>query len=200
MYNLCMPLLSDAERRFLSAVSKLAYSNPFLPERLEHERAALGKHYVIGHAVWSASVNNPDAISPKVERVHAKLEPLVEKVRSRLEAGLEASSEDLAIYEDGAHYLMYQQYHPDFVAVGNNWRFYERFLAGWNRYFRIAGRRSETALQPAHLFACFRQVQRAFHHIFHKIIGNSMPAAQLRASVWPSVFMHDLKPYCRILY
>jgi transcriptional regulator with AAA-type ATPase domain len=200
MYNLCMPLLSDAERRFLSAVSKLAYSNPFLPERLEHERAALGKHYVIGHAVWSASVNNPDAISPNVERVHAKLEPLVDRVRSRLEAGLEASSDDLAIYEDGAHYLMYQQYHPDFVAAGNNWRFYERFLAGWNRYFRIAGRRSETALQPAHLFACFRQVQRAFHHIFDKIIGNSMPAAQLRASVWQSVFTHDLRRYWRILY
>ena len=114
MYNLCMPLLSDAERRFLSAVSKLAYSNPFLPERLEHERAALGKHYVPGQAAWSASVDNPDAVSPNVRTsTRQKLSLLIEKVRSRLEAGLDTSSEDLAIYEDGAHYFLYQQYHPD---------------------------------------------------------------------------------------
>ena len=35
-----MKLFSSAERRFALAISKLAYANPFLPERIESEREA----------------------------------------------------------------------------------------------------------------------------------------------------------------
>ena len=60
--------------------------------------------------------------------------------------------------------------------------------------------RFESALEPAHVFACFRQIQRAFHHIYDNIIGNSMPAARLRASIWQSIFTHDMRRYRRVLY
>src|SRR5205807_7519239 len=51
-----------------------------------------------------------------------------------------------------------------------------------------------------HLFACFRQIQRAFEQIFRDIIGSSIPAARLRAAVWQSIFTHDMRRYCRTLY
>ena len=200
MYNFCMTLLNDRERRVLSAISNLAYCNPFLSERTEHERVALGRDFVPGGAVWNASVNNPDAINPNVPRLHARLESLMNQVHSRITKSSEVHPQDLAIYEDCVQYLLYQRYYPEFVKTAEQASFYTRFLTDWNHYFRIAGKSFETSLQPAHFFACFRQVQRAFHHIFDNIIGNSMPAARLRASVWQSVFTHDLRRYRRVLY
>src|SRR5204862_4691843 len=49
-------------------------------------------------------------------------------------------------------------------------------------------------------FACFRQIQRAFDRIFADIIGSSLAAARLRASVWQSIFTHDMRRYRRTLY
>ena len=195
-----MTLLSERERRLLSAISNLEYCNPFLSERTEYERAALGRDFVPGGAVWSASVNNPEAINPNVPRLHARLESLMNQIHARIGSTSELHTHDLAIYEDCVQFLLYQRYYPDFVKTGEHAFFYTRFLSDWDHYFRIAGKSFETSLQPAHVFACFRQVQRAFHHIFDNIIGNSMPAARLRASVWQSVFTHDLRRYRRILY
>jgi transcriptional regulator with AAA-type ATPase domain len=195
-----MPIMTETERRFLTAVSRLAYCNPFLPERTEYERAALGRQFVSGGPVWSASVADPEAVPPNLSRLRARLEPVVERVRSRIDADGEAHAEELAIYEDSAQYLVFERYYPDFLAPKPNWRFYDRFAADWNHFFFRDPRRFETALHAAHMFACFRQVQRAFQHIFFSIIGNSMPAAMLRASVWQSVFTHDLRRYGRGLF
>jgi hypothetical protein len=195
-----MSLFSDAERRFLSAVAKLGYCNPFLPERTEFERAALGKDYIPGEAVWSASVEHPDATSPNVDRLHEKLWPVLDKVRERLGAAVDVAEEELAVYEACVHHLLYQRYYADFLAAPRDWKFYDSFVGDWQRMFQIAGKRFETSQSPPHVFACFRQLQRAFGLIFDNIIGNSMPAARLRASVWQSVFTHDLHRYGRILW
>ena len=208
MYNLCVPLFTDAERAFLSAVSRLAYCNPFLTERSDFERAALGRDYVAGESIWSASVENPDAPSPNVDRVHARLLPVLDKVRARLPKAANAQPGELAIYEDAVHHFLYQRYYAEFTANQTkpaNWRFYESFEQDWHHYLPDTARtpeaaRFETAAQAAHFFACFRQVQRAFQHIFFSIVGNSMPAARLRASVWQSVFTHDMRRYGRVLY
>ncbi len=48
------------ERRYLQAIANLGYCNPFLPERVELERAALGSEFVAGGPVWSVSVSDPD--------------------------------------------------------------------------------------------------------------------------------------------
>ncbi len=50
-----MPTLSRQEYHFLSSVAKLGYCNPFLPERIAFEKAALGREFVDGGEVWSAS-------------------------------------------------------------------------------------------------------------------------------------------------
>ena len=78
--------------------------------------------------------------------------------------------------------------------------FYRDFLADWGKLCRFPGKDFESALQPAHVFACYRQIKNAFHHIYDYIIGNSMPAARLRASVWQSIFTRDMRRYRRTLY
>ena len=195
-----MDVYSPAERRFLTAVANMAYANPFLPERLEYEKAALGREFVPGGPVWSASVTDPDAEPPNVVRLHARLEPMLEAIHARLENASDMSAADLAIYEESVHEMLYERYYRRFAAAEGRWNFYKQFLTDWKRYFSISGKRFETALQPAHVFACYRQIRRAFLHIFDNIIGNSMPAARLRASVWQSVFTQDMRRYRRVLY
>src|SRR5260370_27935297 len=167
-----MVLLKESERRFLEAVAKLAYCNHFLPERIEYEKAALGAEFVPGEPVWSVSVADPDASRPNVWLVHQKLQPLLDKVRGALERTPDVATQELAIYEDCVHQLLYQRFYRQFCSADGKWRFYRDFLADWNHYFNIPGKQFETALEPAHVFACFRQIQRAFHHIFDNIIGS----------------------------
>lgn len=200
MYIYCMPLLSKQERHLLSSVARLGYGNPFLTDRIRFEKAALGRGFVAGGPVWSASVSNPDAEPPNVAAIYKKLAPLMDVVPKRLEAASDVHAADLAVYEESAHYFLYQRYHSNFVAAQGKWRFYREFLADWNRLFHIPGKRFDSGLEPAHVFACFRQIQRAFHGIYDNIIGNSMPAARLRASVWQSIFSHDMRRYRRVLY
>jgi DNA-binding NtrC family response regulator len=200
-----MALLTAAERRTLEAVSRLGYCNPFLPERVELERAALGPDFVEGEPVWSY---RPNETAPRenVWRVYRKAEPLLEAVRLRLRAGGPARETDLALYEDGVLYLLYTRYYAQFYQAGfgapdpARWRFYTKFLADWRHFFALDGVVFPGGHDPRHTFACFRQIQRAFEHVFRDIIGSSLPAAQLRAAIWQSIFTHDMRRYRRTLY
>src|SRR5580704_17657171 len=174
MYTGCMAVYSQHERHFLSSVARLGYGNPFLPERITFEKAALGREFVPGGVVWSASVSDPDAEAPNVISIYKKLSKLMEVLPTRLAAASDASDEELAAYDESGHYLLYHRYHGQFAAAQGKARFYREFLADWNRLCRIPGKRFESAVDPAHAFASFRQIQRAFHRIYYNIIGNSL--------------------------
>jgi transcriptional regulator with AAA-type ATPase domain len=207
MYD--MRFVESDERTFLGAVSQLAYCNHFLPERVEYERQALGSAFLEGEPVWSLPVDQPDRPRANVWRVVGKLTPLARQLRGRLLGGAKAREPDLVLYEDAVLHLLYQRYYQRFyeASFGANtgdaparWRFYEEFLADWRHYFHIEGVTFPTHHDPRHTFACFRQIQRAFEQIFRDIIGNSMPAARLRASVWQSIFTYDMRRYRRTLF
>ena len=200
--------LTATERSFLAAVSKLAYCNPFLPERIDWERAALGEEFVEGEPVWSQPVDEPERPRANVWKVVARLEKLCEALQQKLRKGAHPQSEDLLLYEDVVLHLLYQRCYPRFFEASfgkdasgaGRWHFYERFLADWQHFFGIEGISLLQHHEPAHTFACFRQIQVAFEQIFRDIIGNSLPAARLRAAVWQSIFTHDVRRYQRSLF
>ena len=185
-----MGILSSRERSFLEAVANLGYCNPFLPERMELERAALGRDFTDAGPIWSVSVSEPELERPNIMKLHARLPGVIDAVRARL---TDASPDERAIYEEAVHCMLYQRYYRRFVDA-RQYRFYKEFIEDWNRL----GLGPE--LDPAHVFACFRQIQRAFFAIYDNIIGNSMPAARLRASIWQSIFTCDMRRYRRTLY
>jgi transcriptional regulator with AAA-type ATPase domain len=205
-----MAFLSSNQRPLLQTVSRLAYGNPFLPEQVELERAVLGKDFVEGEPVWSQQVQKPDQPRANVLRIAERLERLVEQLQARLGQGTAARDEDLLLYEDAVLYLLFLRYHPNFFEAGfgpgagknsaARWHFYTRFLTDWRHFFQIDGVRFPTGHDPQHTFACFRQIQRAFEYVFRDIIGSSLPAARLRASIWQSIFTHDMRRYRRTLY
>ena len=73
-----MNITKSGERSFLAAVSRLAYANPFLPDRVDAERDALGDGFVPGEPVWSASVADPDAVRPNIWRIVDRLKPTLD--------------------------------------------------------------------------------------------------------------------------
>src|SRR5260370_11066594 len=132
-----MHFVSPKERAFLTAVSQLAYCNPFLPEWVEHERSLLGNDFVEGEAVQSLSVHQPDVPRANVRLIAARLEKLAEELRGRLSRG-PAGEHDLLLYEDAIIYLLYHRYYqrsyePSFgparTSARRRWRFYQGFFA-----------------------------------------------------------------------
>lgn len=201
-------LLSNNERCFLEAVSNLAFCNPFLPERTEYERAALGSEFVEGEPVWSKAVENPDEPRVNAWRIVERLDSLMRDLKTRLEQQAKLRERELALYEDGVLHLLYQSYYHRFLSASfgpdaakedrRRWHFYSDFLVDWERLFGPVG--LSRRIDPAHTFASFRQIQRAFEQIFRDIIGSSTPAAQLRGAIWQSIFTHDLRRYRRTFY
>jgi transcriptional regulator with AAA-type ATPase domain len=134
----------------------------------------------------------------------------METLQAKLRRSAETRDPDLLLYEDAALYLLFERYHRRFFEAsfgagaekGNpaRWRFYAKFLADWQHFFQIDSVRLPTGHDPRHTFACFRQVQRAFEYVYGDIIGSSQPAARLRASIWQSIFTHDVRRYRRTLY
>jgi transcriptional regulator with AAA-type ATPase domain len=205
-----MAFLSPQQRAILQAISRLAYCNPFLPERVEFERAALGDAFVPGEPVWSQRVRDPEQPRANAWRIVERLEALAPQLQARLRQGGEARESDLVLYEDAILHLLYQRYYRQFLtaqfgpATGPNdharWRFYNNFLADWGHFFHIDGVHFPTGHDARHTFAIFRQIQRAFEQIFRDVIGSSLPAAHLRGAIWQSVFTHDFGRYRRTLY
>ena len=136
-----MSVFSAPERRFLHATAGLGYCNPFLPERIEWERAALGPEYLESEPVWSISVADPDADLPNILRIHEK--------HGRV--GSRACSADCRRAPTSARKNSRITKTPSTrsftsATTGTSSRltggggFYREFLADWNRYLVLPGK------------------------------------------------------------
>jgi len=206
-----MALFNPSDRAFAESISRMVYCNPFLPEQVEYEREALGDEYVEVGPVWSIR-SDDDSMHPNLDKLLKRAEPLVAATRKRLANGTAkaAAEDERVIYEDLVLFTLYHRYSTRLndLAVralagkrtSKRIGFYEDFLDDFNNFLEVPGTDLPNTYDPAHLFACFFQIRRAFHHIFSFIVGASMPAAQLRASIWQSIFTHDVARYQRVLY
>ena len=73
-----LSFLTDADRTLARAISRLAYCNPFLPERIECERQALSGAFVPGGTLWHAS-GDPEP-PPNVPALRNLAEALSERL------------------------------------------------------------------------------------------------------------------------
>ena len=202
-----MRLLDDAQLPRAHAFRGLSYGNPFLPERLEHERQILGEAFVPMGAAWHKHVDDPEA-SPNLSRLTEKAQVLADEARARLVAGCDSDDAQLALYEAMVLYLIYSRYREPLTGLIRDWEgnagqrvgFYAEYLKDLEYYLGVPQKKLEALSEPAHVFAGLFQVRRAFHHTFEYIIGGSLPTARLRAAVWESVFSHDMIRYRRGLF
>jgi len=199
-----MAFLSGGDRSLAEAISRLAYCNPFLPERIECERQALGDAFVSGGTLWDAT-GAPEP-PPNVFGLRERAGALSERLAARLAQQPKPSAEDLQLYEDVVIYLLFARYDDDFYrliderAATTPVGFYRKFRQDVERLLQAPRAKIVADRDVPHLFATLFQIRRAFHYIFYNIIGNSAPIVRLRAAVWQSIFTRDMRRYRRSLY
>ncbi|MEX0884871.1 MAG: sigma 54-interacting transcriptional regulator [Phycisphaeraceae bacterium] len=203
-----MSLIPSSDRTFVRAVSELAYANPFLPQRIELERQALGDAFDADDADWNVRVT--DGAEPRNPlRIMERAEPLLASLRDRLVQGRAASDADLALYEDLALFVLFHRWLERFDAwihqslAGRTLdaaRDFNRFEAQARELLEVMPVQSDLGGDLQHLFACLFQVRRAFHHIGTGLVGVARPMIELRAAIWQSIFTRDMRRYRRGLY
>jgi hypothetical protein len=202
-----MLFASDAEQAGARAIAQLAYTNPFLPDRLAAERAVLGEAFDPAATLWHTEAE-PERTG-NVARIGERATALAERTRERLAGGARPRTDEGPLYDALVLYALYDRFQPDFYrligdakAATTRVAAFREFAAALTQYGGVAGLGSAPpgAAEAAHRFALLFQVRRAFHHIFAHISGGSAPALCLRAAVWQSIFTADLGRYRRTMY
>ena len=97
--------LNAEDREFLAAVGRLGFANPFLPERIELERAILGRQFIAGEAVWSVQ-HVHEQPSQNLLRISAQACTAVDRIREQIAADHALRADDLQLYSDAALYVL----------------------------------------------------------------------------------------------
>lgn len=201
------------DRRLAEIISKLSYCNPFLQERIEYEKAALGSAFESENAIWNVKPYDlPE--HPNVTHLRKLVEAKVEQLQGRFKPELDVSEDELHLYHDLVVFILYHRYREGFdrtilkgQARGESqpegrpgrMKLFEPFSRDLNAFYEHIPNPMNPGEQ-AHLFACFYQVRRAFYHIYEHLLGTSNPMIELRARIWQSIFTHDMRRYLRVLY
>jgi len=202
-----MAIFNAAQRRFCEQLGRLVHCNPFTPERIECERAALGEAFDPHDANWNVRFQF-ESDHPNVVRLLTRSEAALEEARKRIERHRgELNKQDLACYEDLLLMTLYHRHCGSFDSLIRDGagpsraaKEFQKFKADADRYSAFGERRLCLTESVPHLFAGFFQVRRAFDNIYRLILGVSRPATRLRAAVWESIFTHDMRRYRRTLY
>lgn len=204
-----MAVFTAEERELAEAVSGLVAVNPFLPARIELERRVLGDDYAAVGLVWSLR-EGEDAVNANLDRIQDLVEELLRRVVRRLMEG-QSVGRDRGLYQDLVFYALYYRYYDPLSRIDEcaesdgaprRIRCFAAFARDVRTLFGAAGEEVFGGAdgEIAHLFACLYQIRRAFTNIFRFIVGESLPAARLRATVWQSIFSHDMRRYRTLLF
>ncbi len=189
-----MYMLDSQTAARLDAIGKLGFTNPFGPERPRLEAIIVGEQ-VARTSPWSRSLDWP-LEDPALPAIQEEAERQMAAAQTGFECGAAYSEQDRGLIRGAALYVLYYRYdaalYESIIAksAAETVEFYDAFRHDFRELFQHVGP-PPWASDPADLFALFFQTRRAFHFVFHQILGNSIAAAKLRASVWESLFTHD---------
>jgi len=203
-------LFSASEGAQAAALAQLSYASPFLGERKNLERLVLGPTFIEGPPLWSRRAELAAELdNPNTEQLQGLAERLAARARERLLSGERASAAERQLYEDIVLYVLYYRYrlrlhdviqkHIGEKSVRERLAWYPEFVRDGAHFLDLPGQDFVSRNEWPHLLACFYQVRRAFQFIFQFLTGGSLPAAQLRAATWQSIFTRDLRRYLRSL-
>ena len=187
----------------LDAIGRLGFTNPFGPERPKLEAIIVGED-VARSSPWSRSLRWPleDHALPAIRE---EAEQQLAAAQAGVARGAKHTDRDRDLIRGVALYVLYYRYDAalyEWITGGaepsETVTFYDAFQNDFRDLFRHVGPPA-WATDPSDLFAIFFQTRRAFHFVFHQILGTSLAAAKLRASVWESLFTHDPWRYLRHL-
>lgn len=197
-----MPLLSPSELALADRIRSLSFANPFGPRRVELEAELLGAEHVPTAPVKSFETEGDG--NPNTARIEALVASTLAELRTR-----KAAQPDARDLEAVSHLALFQLYHAHLdtlfaLALASDagttpvpW--YPDFAAAAKRGLVFHGQPLAFADDVPGLFALFFQMARAFANVYAHYVGRTPAAASLRASMWESIFTHDLGRYWHAL-
>ncbi|MDA1166105.1 MAG: sigma 54-interacting transcriptional regulator [Planctomycetota bacterium] len=194
---------------FVRAVGELSNVNPFIPERLDLEKVALGDAFVAEpHAFWGFTAEQITQRRSNLGLILDRARRVAEPLRNKLLRGPAVGDTQLSLYDDLVLYILfYEQLDAwgksqpgSFVQSGTELATWKRYSTQFEYWLKLPGLQLPSVEQRVHLFEIFHQIYRAFFNIFHCVIGQSTQASRLRGRIWQSIFTHDLRRYRRSLY
>ena len=160
-----MALFRPADRRTASIISNLVTANPFLPERIEREREALGSEFDERDPDW----NLQPAVDehPNVIRICARAEHMLEGAYERLTRGVATTAAEGKIYKNLVLYYRYRSGLDDAIwtaplkrATRRRINIYTSFAADVERYLGLPGVAVPAQEELAHVFPILSPVWR----------------------------------------
>lgn len=199
-----MPELKKTDLAFAKVVSQLIDSNPFLPQRTELERKALGKKFVESGANWTLDPSE-FSTSENGDMIEEQAELARERMFYALKSGAKASALQCELYQDVCYYVLFCRFRKHFErlrsgAAKNARKIYAEFHQQFRELFELPVLPESTVAEAPHMFALLYQLFRAFNNLFENLIGGSEPIIRLRACVWQSIFTCDIRRYRSFLF
>lgn len=204
-----MPFIPESEIAFVRAVSQLNYTNPFLEERFELERTALGHEFVSeAQPYWSFTSGQRRQRRTNLVKLLDRAKVVAESLREKLVGGASSSDDQLLLYDELALYILfYEQFEewgnrrtPISGDEGADQKAWAHYSARFDYWLKLPLVQLPSVREKNHLFSLYRQIYRAFFSIYDCVIGQSKPAAKLRSKIWQSIFTHDLRRYRRSFF
>lgn len=182
----------------LDAIGALGFCNPFGPDRPRLEAIIVGED-AARSVLWNRPIDWP-LEDPVLPAINEEAERQLVSACARLDAGESPSDRDRDLIRGVALYVLYYRYDArlfEWITIDptpTTVPFYDDFEREFHAVLDPVGP-PRWAPTPEALFALFFQTRRAFHFVFHQILGTSAAAATLRANVWESLFTHDVSRY-----
>lgn len=191
------------ERTQIQLFGKLIFTNPFSEKRLDIERELLGSRHIQRYQVWhnlngEMSVNwNLPVIMELCEHLLKRGLALMEKGRFPKDASFLEDWDLLAIYWLFAKYSgpMSRNIYLETGGEQESALLYDDFRKDFEKGISGFPRPTPSPYAPEKIFALCHQAHRAFNYTFDFIVGGTTAAANLRSSVWESIFTHDMGRY-----
>ena len=140
-----MPLIAPDERKQIEALSRLAYCNPFVSERIDLERRILGDGFEPFFPIWHPRTDIEDD-NPNVLTIGSWAAERVERLRSRLVERVSISAEERALYQDACLYVLYYRCHR---SIGRRRNVFTNPQASHLSRRRVVNRRGLCIPHPA---------------------------------------------------
>lgn len=196
-----MAAIGKADQRLLAQLSQLALCNPFTPERLKLEKAVLGNRFQPEEMIaWSRSHSLTESERPNVTELASISRAVIRRVQLAVAAGKSINEQTVRHYWNVATYVLLYRHvvpiAPEKIAQPKSIaKVWQAFEGDYRELVNLPGLTANHRQTAEQLFSFLCQIHRAFYNIFTFILGDSMPSAQLRASVWQSIFTSDLERY-----
>lgn len=204
-----MSFLSRGDLSSAKAIAQLNYTNPFTSERIELERIALGHDFEPEvQPFWSHSQQHTPQRRKNVIKVSEKAKLLLTRLRAEMHDGVRPDRPQMELYEDLAYYVLFYELlnvwetpvGPQKLVQNATPAIWRQFSKQYDYWLHVPGCSLASQRDKSHLFSLFHQIYRAFFNIFHCVIGQSKPAAQLRSRIWESIFTVNMRRYRDCLY